>query len=143
MKHSFTNLNPDEIRRKAESPENIVMQETYSIHFDPWPLDRVKKCVLWLQSIARNASSKEEVEKKALKEEELKSFSEHYLIMFARLCEPEVSKNDDLVAVLMAMIALKQRVNDGELTESEGKAQASSTALESILRQTSNIEELD
>jgi hypothetical protein len=131
----LANMTADEVNKLASRRDTIVMQEEYAVRFEPWDETRVRSCVHALRAIAVRAPNAEAARAEAVKDGELRAFSERYTTMFARMSTPEVSRNDEHVRTVLALVDLHERMRAGELSEAQAKSQASDTALASLLRQ--------
>lgn len=69
----------------------------------------------------------------ALKEHELKEFSEKYQTFFKCLTNPDFVRDADNLMTMQKIIALKAKVDTGEITEEEAQSETSRIAMERSL----------
>jgi|TARA_B110000046_G_scaffold177225_1_gene203747 hypothetical protein len=131
-------IHQDRINEIAEQPNTVVYEPTYDTTFDPWPAARVKACVYKVAGVARSSCSQEVAAATCLNDSEILEFSQKYQVMFKRLSEPAVSRNDENVGMFLNMIDMKEKVRLGVLSESDAKRQVSDAALATLLRQSPN-----
>ena len=150
---SLASLSEEEVRELAARRDVCIMQPTYDTTFAPWPETRVRACVHALCRISRAHNDAEGARSEALKSEELREFSSRYQKIFERFSDPQVSRSEENVKVILQMILLHENMRAGKLTVAQAKSQASDVALAGILRQTpgaptpppqaASVEELD
>ena len=144
-------LTQDDIRRLSKRKDTVVYETEYTTVFTPWEDGRVRSVIRKLRSISINCDDEEEAREAALKDPELREFSNLYQTMFKVLCNPAHARSEETVKTLLAFVDLQAKLRAGEVTDQQARASASDTALAGILRQmpnapqppASSIEELD
>ena len=137
----ITNLTADNLARLAERDDCIVMQPTHDTLFEPWPAARVRECVTRIVAIARNAPSEDEARVRVRAADpngEFKEFESKYQLMFTRLTQPEIARNKGHVEIVLGMIGLRERMDQGTLTEAGAQRLVSEQALANLMAQAQN-----
>ena len=63
------------------------------------------------------------------------AFEAQYQLMFERLTQPEIARNQGHVDIVLSMIALRERVDAGELQEGGAQRLVGEQALAGLLEQ--------
>lgn len=136
MRSSHAAVTPDRLRQLAERDDTVVYEPTYTHTFEPWPSARVKACVAHIVDVARGCATQVEAAAMArAASPEVAEFERHYQVMFKRLTEPEVARNDGMVKIVQQMIALRERVVRGAMTDVEAQSMLSEQALTELAAQ--------
>lgn len=132
----LTNLTPETLARLAERDDTVVYEPTHDTLFAPWPAAKVRRVVELVVGVARECAAEDEARAKlrALGGDVVE-FEAKYQLMFQRLTQPEVAKNRRHVEIVLQMVALRNRVDEGTLTEEEAQRLVSEQALAGLLAQ--------
>jgi hypothetical protein len=127
------NLTQARLEELAERDDTIVYAPTHDTLFDPWPAERVRACVRQIVRVAKACATEDEARAKL--GDEMKEFAANYQVMYKRLTQPEVARNQGHVDIMLAMVDLRARVERGELNEVTAQKMASEEAMIRLLAQ--------
>lgn len=132
----LANLTPENLARLAERDDTVVYQPTHDTIFEPWPAQKVRRVVELVVGVSRTCATEEEARAKlrALGGD-VSDFESKYQLMFQRLTQPEVSRNRGHVDIVLQMIALRDQVDQGGLSDQEAQRCVSEQALAGLLAQ--------
>ena len=142
-------LHEDKLKELAQQPNTIVMKPTHDVIFEPWSPKELMSVLKGLQGFVIKNQEKpaDEIRRLAIAtNDKLKEFSEKYRIMFKRVTEPEVATDPKKMAVIFAMIDIKQRIKEGKIDENTAKAELSTIAINAVHHHTKDepiIEEVE
>lgn len=131
----FTNLTPERIAELSQRDDCVVYQPTHDVLFDPWPSQRVRACVRRIVKTSRRSASAEEARASLDVDAEVAEFKDKYQLMYTRLTQPEIARNEAHVETFLAMVDLRARVERGEMSESHAQQAASEEAMTRLLAQ--------
>ena len=96
---------------------------------------RVRACVERIVRVARHAETVEDARARADLLEEVPEFKSKYKLMYERLTDPQIARNRDHVDVVLSMIALRDRVDAGTLSEEGAQRLVAEEALTKLVAQ--------
>ena len=71
----LASMNANDLRKKMENdPDAVVMEPTYDHVFDPWPTDKLKRCIGKIATITQTVET-DQVNVEVNKNDELKEFA--------------------------------------------------------------------
>ena len=137
---SFANLTPQRLAELAERDDCVVYQPTHDVQFTPWSAERVRSVVGQIVRLARRCDTEEDARRQVREKlgPEAAEFEGKYQLLFQRLTEPRIAKNPDHVAIVLKMIELRSRVEQGTLTEHGAQSLVSEQCLTGLLSQVSS-----
>ena len=132
----FANLTPEAVAQLAERDDTVVYEPVHDTVFDPWPAQRVRACVNLAVGVARRCQSAEQARERVRQVGgDMPAFEAQYQLMFERLTQPEIARNQGHVDIVLSMIALRERVDAGELQEGGAQRLVGEQALAGLLEQ--------
>jgi hypothetical protein len=140
MKHSYARLTEDDLRRIAQQDGATVMKETYEREYDQWSIEQVTACVDALVGYTTICVDEGIVDIKTIRRgalklnEQILGFALTHRIFFEKLTTPEFVSDTRALRAVRALIAMKRRVDCGEITDTEARQHAAGVALQHAAR---------
>ena len=132
----LTNLTPENLARLAERDDTVVYEPTHDTLFEPWLATKVRSVVELVVGVAKGCATEEEARTKLrVLGGDVAEFESKYQLMVQRLTQPEIAKNRGHVEIVLQMVALRNRVDEGTLTEEGAQRLVSEQALAGLLAQ--------
>ena len=117
----------------SREPNKVVYKAVHDNVYDPWPAERVSRCVDRLVALTRAGVPPARVR---AEHPELDEFARLYVQFFARLTDREFSADNAHVTTLKRLIGLKGMLERREVTSEEAQAGAADIAFRSLLERT-------
>ena len=137
----LTNLTPENLARLAEREDTVVYEPVHDTVFQPWPAERVRRVVTLIVGVAKECATEEQTrDRLRLLGGDVAEFEGKYQLMFQRLTQPEVAKNRGHVDIVLQMIALRDQVDQGTLSEEGAQRLVSEQALAGLLAQAQSVQ---
>lgn len=136
MTHRVEHASDEKLREVAQQPNNIVMQPTWDVQFEPWPAQRVSLAVDSIVTITKDMTpgdaTTEAIQERCKRQQTLREFSEKYQLIFKKLTDKDFVGDDENLRVLKKMILIKAAVDSKTLSMESAQAQVSDIALNSL-----------
>lgn len=142
-RRTYANLTQQHLERLAERPDVVVYHPTHDVVFVPWESSRVRRCAMHLVRIARRCATEDEARERVrgaamaanapAEAVDATDFEANYQMMFRRLTQPEVARQETAVAIVLNMIEMRGRVERGELTEEEAQSTVGQQTLNTLV----------
>lgn len=131
----FENLTKERLEELANRDDCVVYEPTYDTVFEPWPAQRVEKCVRDIVRVTKKCSNSEEAVERTKNIADVLEFSQKYQLMFNRLTDPSIARNQGHVDTFLSMIKLRSQIENGIMSEADAQRTVSEEALTRLLAQ--------
>lgn len=131
----MTGLTKERLQELAQRDDCVVYEPTHDVVFIPWAASRVRDCVRRIARAAARCRDEAEARSKVAGLTDVAEFEEKYQTMFQRLVQPEFSRNEAHLQIMLSMIEVRARVESGAISESEAQRIISEQAMAGLMRQ--------
>lgn len=123
-------LSREELLRASRDENTILYEPHYDVQFEPWPVERVLRCVQKLAALTAASGSTSAARAAAMREAECREFAQTHGTFYARFTEIDFVRDKHKVNTAMRVLDARRQLEAGQLTHEQAHGLVSQLVLQ-------------
>ena len=132
MNNKYGMFTKEQVQEMSDRGDTTVYQHDYENRFDPYSTDKVMICIDKILELMKLYS--DDIHAYTEKDADLVDFAQKYQVFYKNLTDKNFIAKKENIATVRKLVHIKSRMDNGEISEDNARAQCSTIALATTLK---------